>query len=328
MTSAMITMRGLASKLGLGKLALYAWHRPQGLIRNSIRAGGPVQQVLTERGHQAMTAAALALPELRPPSGTYAMPVTFLSGARFWDQTVFCIASLQAHAERRIDPLIYDDGTLSGDVQDKIRRVIPWAEFVLKDEVRARLEAHLPASRYPSLRARRESYPHLRKLTDLHEPDRWSLVFDSDMLFFRQPTAVLDWMAAPSGIVYMQDSVRSYGYSDALMGELARGAVPDRMNVGLYGLHGADVDFDYLEHCCQEMLSREGTNYLQEQALTALLVSGQAAQELSVDDYVVLPDLAEGRSPTASLHHYVAQSKRSYFQHGWKIARSQIEGRL
>ena len=53
-------------------------------------------------------------------------------------------------------------------------------------------------------------------------------------------------------------------------------------------------------------------------ALTALLLASVGAKALPSEDYVVLPSLAEGRAPTAVLHHYVAHSKRSYFQHGWR----------
>ena len=54
------------------------------------------------------------------------------------------------------------------------------------------------------------------------------------------------------------------------------------------------------------------------QALTALLLAEASAQALPAADYIVRPSLAEGRAPTAVLHHYVAHSKRSYFQHGWR----------
>ena len=75
---------------------------------------------------------------------------------------------------------------------------------------------------------------------------------------------------------------------------------------------------DRLEYWCHEMLEREGTHYFQEQALTAMLLAGRECLRLGPPGYVVMPDLAEGRMPTAALHHYVASSKRSYFQHGWQ----------
>lgn len=307
-----------ARSLGLGKLALYTYYRPIGLARHMILDGGPIEQIRTRRGRLAMRAAAELLPELVPPTNSYPITVKFLSGEKFWDQTVFCITSLQQNADCRIDPVVYDDGTLSKPIQDLLRRVVPWVRFVLADEIADRLETRLPEKHYPALRARRAVYPHLRKLTDLHDPGHMSLVLDSDMLFFRRPDALLTWMVAPNGVIYMQDAERSYGYSDILMSNLAHGAVPERMNVGLYGMSGDLVDFDYLERYCREMITQEGASYLQEQAMTALLVSGKDAIVLPREDYHVMPHLTEGRNPTAALHHYVAHSKRSYFQYGWK----------
>lgn len=314
----MSALSTLARRAGLGRVVLYAYHRPIGLTKIMMREGGPYQQWRTRQGHKAMTEAATTLPPLEAPEEAYPVPIRFLSGARFWDQTLFCLYSLQKNADRRVDAKIFDDGTLSVEVQDKIRRVIPWVQFVLADEVMERLEAQFPRDRCPNLRARREDYPHLRKLTDLHDPEEISLVLDSDMLFFRRPDALLDWMSAPEGVIYMQDVERAYGYSRQLMDRLGRGVVPEKMNVGLYGMPGAMIDSDYLEHCCEVMLETEGASYLQEQGMTALLVSGQPATELSRADYCVMPDLEEGARPTAALHHYVAESKRSYFQHGWR----------
>ncbi len=309
---------GLATRMGLGSVARRFWHEPRGRLKQMVLEGGPLEQHRTARGHEAMKAAATRLPQMTPPDGRYGVEARFLSGANFWYQTVFCIASLQRHADKRIDPVIVDDGTLSGAVREAILAVVPWARFVLGEEVAEQLETRLPRSRFPALRARREVYPHLRKLTDLHDPGAWSLILDSDMLFFRRPDALLAWMDAPADVLFIEDVVRSYGYSDALMDDLARGSVPARMNVGLYGLHGAAVDFDYLERCCRVTIDRERANYVQEQALTALLVSGMTWKILPAAEYRVMPDIAEGRAPTAVMHHYVAQSKRSYFQYGWK----------
>ena len=117
---------------------------------------------------------------------------------------------------------------------------------------------------------------------------------------------------------YMQDVKRSYGYSDELMRSLARGDIPDAVNVGLCGLESSLIDWERLEHQCRAMIDREGAHYLQEQALTALLLTGRSAIALPRRDYIVLPSLSEGRNPTAVMHHYVAHSKRSYFQYGWQ----------
>jgi hypothetical protein len=218
----------------------------------------------------------------------------------------------------RITPLIYDDGTLTADARDHIRRAVPWAELISAERSEERLDRLHPASSFPTLRAKRLDYPHLRKLTDIHlSAPSWTLVMDSDMLLFRHPHALASWFADPRAI-FMQDVMSAYGYSRGLMTELADGDIPDRINCGLYALYSPSIDWDRLEYWCRTQLEREGPNYVQEQALTALLVAGAGAEALPAADYVVLPSLAEGRAPTAVLHHYVAHSKRSYFQHGWR----------
>ena len=117
-----------------------------------------------------------------------------------------------------------------------------------------------------------------------------------------------------------------YGYPDELMRKLSRGPLPQSVNVGLYSLYSPDIDWDRLEYCCRQQLELCGTHYLQEQALTALLLAETNAAPLPNRDYVVLPSLEEGREPKAVLHHYVANSKRSYFQCGWRHVSSRLAG--
>jgi hypothetical protein len=310
--------RRLARSLGLGRAALALYHRPVGLARKSVAEGGPLEQWRTEQGRRAMVQAAAILPPITAPPSDRGARVAFLSGAAHWYQTLFCFASLQAHIPERITPVIFEDGTMTAEARAGMRRAVPWTEIVGAGEIEERLDRCLPFASFPWLRARRLEYPHLRKLIDIHltEAD-WTLVMDSDMLFFRCPHALLSWFGSPHAMS-IQDALDAYGYSPALMSELAGGHLPKRINVGLYALRSPSIDWDRLEYWCRTQIEREGPHYLQEQALTALLLAGAGAEALPEADYVVLPSLAEGRSPTAVLHHYVAHSKRSYFQHGWR----------
>lgn len=311
--------RGLATRLGAGELARRYYHEPLSNLRLAIREGGPFQQRRTELGRLEMVEAARRLPPLWPPAPDRGLEVSFLSGAKYWYQTLFCIYSLQLCCERKITPTIFDDGSFTDDHLMLIRRAIPWAEFVLTAEIDARLDAWLPPARFPSLRARRIVYPHLRKLCDAHVGRRgWTTVMDSDMLFFRRPAAWLEWSQAPDRPCHMIDVERAYGYSPLLMRELAGCDEPERVNVGLCALNSQAIDWDRLEFWCRATIEREGAGYLQEQALTALLLAGQDCLRLPQTDYQVRPLLTEGRRPTAVLHHYVAEAKRAYFQHGWR----------
>ncbi len=314
----MTALRTLARRLGVGKVARLAYHRPVGLVRQSIREGGPVEQWRTAAGRAAMIEAAERLPRLEEPPAGPAAEVAFLTGPKYWFQTAFCFVSLQLGVPFKITPVVFDDGGLTRALRDRLRAIVPWIEFVDRDAIEARLDRVLPEHAFPALRARREVYPHLRKLTDMQlGPAPRRLILDSDMLFFRPPERLIEWFEAPHAL-YMQDVETAYGYPLEFLSRLAGAPVPERVNVGLYALDVPALDWDRLELWCATQNERHGPSYLQEQGLTAMLFAGRPAAALPRADYVVMPGLDEGRAPAAVLHHYVAQSKRSYYQHGWR----------
>jgi len=311
----------LARDFGLGRALLKYYHRPIGQACQSIDEGGPWEQKRTEIGRQEMVEAAKSLKPLHVPEGTRLLEVHFLSGAKYWYQTLFCAWSLQAHCSSRITPVVYDDGTLAQEHAGHIIGAIPWTRFVWIAEIESKLDRLLPVGRYAELRRRRLSYPHLRKLTDVHcGLGGWKLVLDSDMLFFKEPRFVLDWLASPKSACHMIDSFPAYGYSVKLMEELAGAPIPSLVNVGLCGLLSESINWSELERWCTVLTTREGMSYFLEQALTAMLVANQPTVAAPPSEYLVMPSLKEGRTPAAVLHHYVAHSKRSYFQYGWRNA--------
>ena len=322
-------VKSVARSTGLAKLYRLFVRRPLNRVQESIREGGPIEQWKTQKGKEAMRKAAAELPPLSPspdPPGRR-HEVHFLSGRDFWYQTLFCFLSLQRHCDERITPVIYGDGTLGPEARAHIQRVVPWAKFMGREEIETRLDTALPASEYPTLRERRLDYVHLRKLTYIHAGcTGGKLVLDSDMLFFDRPSLLIQWLKAPERPLHMQDHKDSYGYSRDLMEALAGAPIPERVNVGMVGLRSDEIDWDELEHWCEEMNEREQACYLQEQALTSMLVAGRDRVVAPRPEYLTLPSMAEGRSPSATLHHYVAESKRAYFQYGWRhIVREESE---
>jgi hypothetical protein len=265
-----------------------------------------------------MEAAASRLPPQRVPAPG-APEVCFLTGRRFWYQTAFCCWSLRHHAGCDLRPVFIDDGTFDHALHAECLRLFPGADVETAAAIECRLEAHLPAAEYPTLRSQRLTYVHLRKLTDVHAGcTGWRVVLDSDMLFFRRPTALLEWLAHPNRLLHMHDVQDSYGYPQGTLARLAGCPLPARLNVGICGLRSEAIDWRQLEAWCAELLRRHGTSYYQEQALVALWVSRHSALCLPDQDFLVMPDEAECRSPTAVLHHYVDLSKRGYFRHAWR----------
>jgi hypothetical protein len=306
-------------------VAYRLYHWPVGIVRASLRAGGPLNQWRTNRGRIEMERDAWSMNTGKPPAVESTGTVHLLTGAKYWYQSAFCLASLQAHANVSIAPLVYDDGTLTDGQRRSLSRVNPRTSFQSRPEIELRLDEFLPHARFPTLRAHRLRYPHLRKLTDVHAGSSgWKLVLDSDMLFFRRPDFILDWLANPIRPCHMLDVMRSYGYSETLMTELCGRTIPELVNVGLCGLRSDSIDWDRLEFWCKELLAREGSSYYLEQALTAMLIAGQSSVSAPKIDYVVLPSPTECRNPSAVLHHYVAASKAGYFQFAWRQARAAI----
>ena len=147
-------------------------------------------------------------------------------------------------------------------------------------------------------------------------------MLDSDVLFFGRPEFLLRWLAAPLLPLYSIDITESYGYSRALLEQLAGGPLPVRLNSGVIGLRSEAIDWEKLEGWCAQLIQREGSHYLLEQTLTALLLAGTRCAVAPDSDYITAPSQAEAAIPRGVMHHYVHDSKRGYFRSAWRRART------
>ncbi|MBE9031018.1 glycosyl transferase [filamentous cyanobacterium LEGE 11480] len=309
-------MYGLARAMRLGQLVYWGYHAPKGMIQKTLKRG-VINRAADQKAQRQMEAAADKLPRLEPSENP--KKIYFLSGRKFWYQTCFCAYSLVQQSGTYFRPVIYDDGSLSQTYQAKIKRIFPDAEIISHEVTEAKLDEFLPSQQFPTLRSRRLEYFNLRKLTDIHVNDAgWKLVLDSDMLFFRRPDFLVNWLEAPQQPCYMVDVETAYGYSDKLMRELAGAKIPEAINVGICGLQSDAIDWAELEYWCKTMIESEGTNYYQEQAMAAMLMARADSQVAPKQDYILMPGQGEARNPQGVMHHYVADSKPWYFHYGWK----------
>jgi hypothetical protein len=312
----------------LGRLLYLLYYKPLALVRQSKREGGPINQLTTLRGRIAMQKAASNLPSTTLSlSGHQFAPlkVHILTGARFWYQSAFCARSLAAHsAPEIIEPVFYDDGTL-GNYQQYLRRIFPSARFVSYAESEQKLDRILPEAKFPRLHERWHNYPNIRKLIDPHAGTiGWKLVLDSDMLFFRRPDFLLEWLRVPGKPIYMLDTKESYGYAPDHLANLANARLPECLNVGLCGLQSQTIDWGEIESWVGRLAGTGRTSYYLEQALVAMLVSGNECVVAPHSDYIAFPGTAEVRNPTAVMHHYVDTSKILYFRYGWRTSLDRI----
>lgn len=265
-----------------------------------------------------MRVAARTLPP-PPTSRGLLSPIHVLTGASFWEQTVFCLYSLAWSSGCQLAPHLYDDGSLDDLGRTALLRLFPLARIVSRSEAKAQLERHLPENRFPYLHERWGAYPQIRKLIDPHAAGGdWKLVLDSDLLFFRRPDFLLQWLDDPRLPLHAVDVQRSYGYSDRLLTRLTSASLAPRLNVGLCGLRSNELDWDQIESWTRQLIDAEHASYYLEQALVALLLAGRTCSVAPELDYVTLPRGTEARECRAVMHHYVAGSKRWYFQTNWR----------
>jgi hypothetical protein len=255
--------------------------------------------------------------------GEAAVEVHVLTGRRFWYQAAFCLWTLAKQTRRAIAPVVYDDGSLTTEWRELLARVVPGTRFVGIAETVDRLDTHLPAARFPTLRRRWSAYPQLRKLTDIHVGQTgWKLSIDSDLLFFGFPRLLLDWVDRPSNPLHATDVQNAYGYTLETLADLAGRPVQERVNTGLCGLCSDEIDWDRMENWSRTLIERAGTSYYEEQALVALLLAGRECTIAPIADYVTFPKPPEVHECRAIMHHYVADSKRWYFRDNWRHAQT------
>jgi hypothetical protein len=248
------------------------------------------------------------------------LPLYFLTGEKYLYQTLFCIQSLSKSCSEKFRFFLVDDGSFTTDIIKQINTCLPGANVITQSIIEQNIRDKLPEDIYPGLINKRKTYPHIKKLIDIHVlPFKgYKIVLDSDMLFWNKPKDVIKWLKNPEKPIHMVDCEQSYGYSIPLMEKLAGNKIPDKVNVGIIGLNSDVINWGQVETWVNELEATEGKTYYLEQALSAMLVAGKDCLVLKKTDYIVNPSEAEISASKGCLHHYVAASKKGYFDVAWR----------
>ena len=231
--------------LTAGRLLYLFYHWPRAEVRKTVREGGWRERLVDHQARSAMTEAAGQLPPPIFPEAQPPLELHMLTGRAFAFQSAFCLWSFAHAAERNLTPVFHDDGTLSPGLIENLQRIFPRARVVASKEAAEKLDDVLPAGRFPFLRDRFFYQPLFRKMISPHLGSHgWKLVLDSDLLFFRRPDFLLQWMHEPDRPLHMSDHADAYGYSRGLLEKLAGGPLPDRVNTGLCGLRSEALDWE------------------------------------------------------------------------------------
>lgn len=141
----------------------------------------------------------LAFRHFRRPTGPESpVPVHLLVSSRTWHAGVLAAMSLELHSGRKWRFTFHDDGTVSPGSREYVRSLFAPCRFIPREEADRTVRNFL--SGHPvSLRHRGNHNLFLKFFDTLAylEADRF-VVLDSDVIFFKRPAEILDWVDSGS----------------------------------------------------------------------------------------------------------------------------------
>lgn len=235
-----------------------------------------------------------------------------LTSAGDWLDLMWALKSFYRHSGRRYRLCVHDDGTLGADRIAALAAHFPHGRVIPRAEADAVVLPALAA--FPRCHAFRRANHFAPKLFDFAHyltADRM-LVLDSDVLFFTEPTALVERIDDPS---YRKntangDVASAYTVEPAAARELAGVELLPRFNAGLGLIHRDSLRLDWFE----EFLALPGVLghfWRIEQTLYALCSSRFGAELLPPEYDVRLTGGAAG-----PCRHYVGAIRKLLYKEG------------
>jgi hypothetical protein len=242
--------------------------------------------------------------------------IHIVAGDAHSDMALWMLAGFFHHTGRNWRVVLHDDGKLSPE------RASLWERTGLQLEIISREEADLTVKSLlynrPLLRAYRETFPLGLKLIDV--PHRMSgrrgLLLDADLIFFRQPTEILDWVDGPdNGSTWFNADVQEASNIPEAVALSTFGIkLWPRVNSGLGLLAGNLVDLDFCESVLKEGTILQGRGWRVEQTLFALSASQSGSGGLLPATYEV--SLGRSASKDCVVRHYVGAVRDLFWSEG------------
>jgi hypothetical protein len=230
-----------------------------------------------------------------------------------WVNLLWTLKSFYHYSKYHYALCIHDDGTLTESDRAILHHHFPNARIIDRPSADARVLAELQA--YPHCLEFRKSNHLSPKVFDFAaylESDRM-LLLDSDVLFFSEPTALLERI---EDLSYCFNSVNgdvksSYTVDPDVVRNKYGFPVVERFNSGLGLIHKASLNLDWIEEFLQ-LPDIIGHFWLIEQTLYALC-SSKFGSELLPDLYNVRLDSGIQKSPS---RHYVGKIRYLMYREG------------
>jgi hypothetical protein len=290
----------------LGQLTYNYLHKP---ILSPIKAnGGLAGYVKTIIGKRQMHKKATTLRIADFKQLNTKVTVVGVAGKANWYQMVFCLYSFYNNLGFNLKTVIIDDGTIDDELTKKIHSQVPFATIISHNEAGLRANEFFNAGKYLVINSLLNVFVVFKKLFHAHAlVEGPVLVLDADMLFYKKPHELIEWMNSPDKPVYMYDKSSIYGLNSEVI--LKKLPIKHNVNTGIIGLNNKNFDFEKLERLAKNYMEVDGLNYLIEQALYAMYLNDMETICLSPTNYEIIPPKNEAKKPMAVMHHYPTENR-------------------
>ena len=167
---------------------------------------------------------------------------------------LICLKSLLATSQEKLQLVIHDDGSLTDEDQALIRRELPKALVISRDQADGELAKPLEA--FSTLRQARPKLPHLLKILDVPMLCRGENVsfVDSDVFFLRAHHGLFQISKRRSGgCRFLCDSRTCHGFRLRDFWPLGPVCPTARLNSGLFCVRRDAIDFEWIEAVCRRV---------------------------------------------------------------------------
>jgi hypothetical protein len=241
-----------------------------------------------------------------------------LCGTRSVTEALWSLSSFYRFAEVDWPLTIHGDGSLTGEDVATLKRHFPNVCIVRRADADRVMQPIL--EKYPHCRALRQKHVFGLRLMDSEELSvaRSRINIDTDVLFFRKPTELLEAALAHDepNVFNRENGAQGYALKGEALDEFTGRPVPAEINAGLSVLRKDTFPLADLEETLATG-AKDWDSYLQEQTLTAVCSvrhAGDRGVRFLGERYQCnsQPQLVKG----AAARHYYILARRLYYTQG------------
>lgn len=210
----------------------------------------------------------------RPQGPEIPVSVHMLVSSRTWHAGLLAAISFEHSTGRRWPLVIHDDGSVSSAQRQKIEQVLPGVRFIPRAD--ADRETNGVLAEYATCLAHRGRHNLFLKFFDAapFAPHDRFIVLDSDVIFFKQPTEILEWAeSGASSCLYNEDTREKFCIPREEIEKVLPVTLLPRFNSGLVLMQKRAIDLDLASRLLSAFETTAHAPQFFEQTLYALMAS-------------------------------------------------------